>query len=284
MDDFNGYARENETDIGAKLWTADCTWGEWDPWGHCNETCGVGVQTRTRTQMPPINNGLNCTDPLLQLQYSIQPCIGICKLENIMLPESGSVVIDSNTNVYSGVVVPQGVLVVINGDLTIQQSGNIFLNSSNIEISGNFVSSGNLTIYNSAVLVKGCIDLSGILTIHPDYSFDSEVIFNSTENCLNGKFDNVSIIGLPPCTTATPIYTTSQMLITFFHEDCSTPMNLPLIIGCSVAGICVLVAVSVGVLVAPLRKKLFPFREQAMQEKRKQHLELDKEQILPATL
>jgi len=80
-DDFDGYLRRNFTDIGASLWQADCSWGEWLPWENCSVICGNGTQLRRRTQLPPKNNGFNCTE--LEGDFTeYQSCVGLRCPEN----------------------------------------------------------------------------------------------------------------------------------------------------------------------------------------------------------
>ena len=59
-------------------------WGDWTPYGECNNTCGAGVKIRTRScdSPPPLHNGMLCADNTglnaSILQTESQDCVGDC--------------------------------------------------------------------------------------------------------------------------------------------------------------------------------------------------------------
>ena len=56
----------------------DGQWADWDPWGACSVTCGVGqnIRRRTCTNPAPQNGGSECEGPSEEVQQcDLQPCL-----------------------------------------------------------------------------------------------------------------------------------------------------------------------------------------------------------------
>jgi len=65
----------NFTDCNTQPCPIDCVWNEWGAFGICNATCNGGIQTQTRTQVPALYGGLECTGPdSNSTACNTQPC------------------------------------------------------------------------------------------------------------------------------------------------------------------------------------------------------------------
>ena len=54
----------------------DCVWNEWQAWGPCSETCGIGKQQRSRNRVrEAAYGGSNCTGESTATQEChVDPC------------------------------------------------------------------------------------------------------------------------------------------------------------------------------------------------------------------
>ena len=64
----------------------DCTWGSWQSWYDCSETCGDGKTIRTRSKIVPESNGGICIGESVQhLACNQGPCSGKFNLQKRIL-------------------------------------------------------------------------------------------------------------------------------------------------------------------------------------------------------
>jgi len=234
----------------------NCNWSSWSDWSNCSGPCGNQFQMRNRTQYGPFFGG-TCTGNSTE-EIPCSTCL--INLENIALYGSTDININGNTYVSSLIRLPSNLSLTVRGDLTVQESGGILLSSSNLTVEGNLNLLGHVSLNNSNIVVRGCVNISGDITVEKDPSIlDDQVVIISKGKCINGRFQNVIVDGLPPCMETGTQYTDTTFTIVFLKSDNCMNLDMIAIIGISIAVLAVILFLIFVIYVRPVKRIIFPF-------------------------
>jgi len=97
--------------------------------------------------------------------------------------------------------------------------GVLELYHSNFLIGGNLSLSGNTILNSSTINVTGCIHLEGNLTLKvpPRQNQTSFNILTSSQSCITGTFDFITILSDDPCETLQTSYNGQALTASYFY-------------------------------------------------------------------